>query len=111
MNINKIFSISLLFVLAIFLNSCGPNSQFGKKYDKPFKHNVPLIKDQNIVASGKSEISKTLEMGPKPVIGDTVKLGKRKKNNIRGSKKLFDNFRRLPIIETKDFIKIQEFRL
>ena len=79
MNINKIFSISFLFVLAIFLNSCGPNSQFGKKYDKPFKHNVPLIKDQNIVASGKSEISKTLEMGPKPVIGDTVKLGKRKK--------------------------------
>ena len=79
MNINKIFSITLLFVLAIFLNSCGPNSQFGKKYDKPFKHNVPLIKDQNIVASGKSEISKTLEMGPKPVIGDTVKLGKRKK--------------------------------
>ena len=56
-----------------------------EKYDKPFKHNVPLIKDQNIVASGKSEISKTLEMGPKPVIGDTVKLGKRK-NNIRGSK-------------------------
>ena len=79
MNINKIFSITFLFVLAIFLNSCGPNSQFGKKYDKPFKHNVPLIKDQNIVASGKSEISKTLEMGPKPVIGDTVKLGKRKK--------------------------------
>ena len=79
MNINKIFTTASLFILAVFLNSCGPNSQFGKKYDKPFKHNVPLIKDQNIVASGKSEISKTLEMGPKPVEGDTIKLGKRKK--------------------------------
>ena len=79
MNIKKILSIASLFILAIVLNSCGPNSQFGKKYDKPFKHNVPLIKDKNIVASGKSEISKTLEMGPKPVEGDTIKLGKRKK--------------------------------
>jgi len=79
MNIKKIFTIASLFILAVVLNGCGPNSQFGKKYDKPFKHNVPLIKDQNIVASGKSEISKTLEMGPKPVEGDTIKLGKRKK--------------------------------
>ena len=50
-----------------------------KKYDKPFKHNVPLIKDKAVVNSGKSEIAKTLEMGPKPVEGDTKKLGKRKK--------------------------------
>ena len=49
-----------------------------KKYNKPFKHNTPLIKDQNIKDTGKSEIAKTLELGPKPVEGDTRKLGKRK---------------------------------
>ena len=48
-----------------------------KKYDKPFKHNTPLIKNKEIVDSGKSEVAKTLEMGPKPVEGD-VKLGKEK---------------------------------
>ena len=51
----------------------------GTKYNKPFKHNTPLIKDQNIKDTGKSEIAKTLELGPKPVEGDTRKLGKRKK--------------------------------
>ena len=43
------------------------------------RHNTPLIKDKDIVSSGKSEISKTLEMGPKPIEGDAKKLGKRKK--------------------------------
>ena len=50
-----------------------------KKYDKPFKHNTPLIKNKDIVSSGQSEIAKTLEMGPKPIEGDAKKLGKRKK--------------------------------
>ena len=38
--------------------------------------NNSLIKDY-IRAQGKSEIAKTLKLGPKPVEGDTRKLGKR----------------------------------
>ena len=74
MNTNKI--ISLLIVL-ILISGCA-NSKFSKKYNKPFKHNTPLIKD-DIKSEGKAEIAKTLELGPKPVDGDTRKLGKRKK--------------------------------
>ena len=73
MNIKKYLSIFTLVTLALVLNGCA-----NSKYNKPFKHNTPLIKD-DIRKTGKSEISKTLEMGPKPVIGDTRKLGKRKK--------------------------------
>ena len=91
MNTSKILNFVGLIVLAIILNGCA-NSQFNKKYNKPFKHNTPLIQDKNIVNSGKSEIAKTLEMGPKPVEGDTRKLGKRKKNIVRSSKKLFNYF-------------------
>ena len=79
MIIKKFFKIFLLLTIALIISACGPNSQFGKKYNKPFKHNTPLIKDKNIVASGKSEVAKTLEMGPKPIEGDSRKLGKRKK--------------------------------
>ena len=75
MIIKKYFNIILLLALAFILSACGPNS----KYNKPFKHNTPLIKDKNIVNSGKSEVAKTLEMGPKPIEGDSRKLGKRKK--------------------------------
>jgi len=78
MNIKKILSVIGLILFALALNGCA-NSEFNKKYNKPFKHNTPLIQDKNIVQTGKSEISKTLEMGPKPVEGDTRKLGKRKK--------------------------------
>ena len=77
MNIKKYISILALISIALILNGCA-NSTFQKKYNKPFKHNSPLIKD-NIREAGKSEIAKTLEMGPKPVEGDTRKLGKRKK--------------------------------
>ena len=59
--------------MALILNGCA-----NSKYNKPFKHNTPLIKD-DIRKTGKSEIAKTLEMGPKPLEGDTRKLGKRKK--------------------------------
>jgi|TARA_Y100000816_G_scaffold23432_1_gene15108 type IV pilus assembly protein PilQ len=75
MIIKKYFSIIFLLAFAFILSACGPNS----KYNKPFKHNTPLIKDKNIVNSGKSEVAKTLEMGPKPIEGDSRKLGKRKK--------------------------------
>ena len=79
MIIKKYFNIIFLLALAFVLSACGPNSQFNKKYNKPFKHNTPLIKDKNIVDSGKSTVAKTLEMGPKPIEGDSRKLGKRKK--------------------------------
>ena len=73
MNIKKYLSIFVVISLAIILNGCA-----NSKYNKPFKHNTPLIKD-DIRKAGKSEIAKTLEMGPKPIEGDTRKLGKRKK--------------------------------
>ena len=75
MNIKKIFSLFSLIIFVMLLNGCATN-QFGKK--KPFKHNTPLIKD-DIQNTGKAEIAKTLEIGPKPIEGDVVKLGKRKK--------------------------------
>ena len=73
MNIKKYLSIFTLITIALILNGCA-----NSKYNKPFKHNTPLIKG-DIRKEGKSEIAKTLDMGPKPVIGDTRKLGKRKK--------------------------------
>ena len=78
MNIKKIISVLSLILLTTVLTSCGPNSKFNKKYNKPFKHNQPLIKN-DIQTTGKAEIAKTLEMGPKPVIGDAKKLKKRRK--------------------------------
>ena len=42
------------------------------------RHNTPLIKN-DIRQTGQAEIAKTLEMGPKPVDGDAVKLKKRRK--------------------------------
>ena len=69
MNIKNLIKIISLFAIVIILNGC----QGVKKYNKPFKHNTPLIKDQNIKDTGKSEIAKTLELGPKPVEGDTRK--------------------------------------
>ena len=78
MTIKKLFNLSLVLIIGIILSGCA-NSQFAKKYNKPFKHNTPLIKSKDITKAGKSEISKTLDMGPKPVEGDTRKLGKRKK--------------------------------
>ena len=92
MNIRKLFNLSIVLILGFILSGCA-NSQFAKKYNKPFKHNSPLIKSENITEGGKSEIAKTLEMGPKPVVGDTRKLRKKKKNIIRSSKKLFNYFR------------------
>ena len=77
MNTKKFFSLIGIFILAIILSGCA-NSKFAKKYNKPFKHNTPLIKG-DIAKKKQAEIAKTLEMGPKPVDGDPRKLGKRKK--------------------------------
>jgi len=83
MNIKQIKLISSLFVLLLFLSNCTSTGQFKKA--KPFKHNTPLIKE-NIKKSGQSEIAKTLEMGPKPVFGDTTNLNKRKKISSQSSR-------------------------
>lgn len=85
MTIKKLFNLSLVLIIGIILSGCA-NSQFAKKYNKPFKHNTPLIKSNDITKAGKSEISKTLDMGPKPVEGDTRKLGKRKKISSEAQK-------------------------
>ena len=78
MNIKKFISIiGFSALLLAILSGCGPGSKFSKKYNKPFKHNTPLIKD-NMKRGGQAEVAKTLKMGPKPVDGDTRKLGKRK---------------------------------
>ena len=42
MNTKNFLKIISLFVIAIILNGC----QNMQKYNKPFKHNTPLIKDQ-----------------------------------------------------------------
>ena len=75
MNIKQIKLISSFFFLLVILSNCTSTGQFKKA--KPFKHNTPLIKE-NIKKSGQTEIAKTLEMGPKPVFGDTTNLNKRK---------------------------------
>ena len=47
MTIKKILTYFGLLFLLVVLNAC----QNLKKYDKPFKHNTPLIKDKDIVSS------------------------------------------------------------
>ncbi len=74
MSIKKFISLVSLVIFAFILNGCATNS----KFNKPFKHNTPLIKD-DIRKKGKTEIAKTLDMGPKPLEGNAKKLGKRKK--------------------------------
>ena len=74
MNIKNFINLFVLLFLILFLNGC----QNIKKANKPFKHDTPLIKD-DVREKGKKEVAKTLDMGPKPVEGDTRKLMKRKK--------------------------------
>ena len=83
MNIKKIKLVSSFLVLLVTLTNCTSTGQFKKS--KPFKHNTPLIKD-NIKKSGQTEIAKTLEMGPKPIFGDTTKLNKRKQISSQASR-------------------------
>jgi len=86
MNIKKIKLVSSFLVLLVTLTNCTSTGQFKKS--KPFKHNTPLIKD-NIKKSGQTEIAKTLEMGPKPIFGDTTKLNKRKQISSQASRNYF----------------------
>ena len=69
----RYFSLVVFLILSsVLLNGC----QSGKVM-KPFKHNTPLIKE-DIQKQGAIEIEKTVKMGPQPIEGDIVKLGKRK---------------------------------
>ena len=43
MSTKKLFNFLIVAVLGFVLSGCA-NSQFAKKYNKPFKHNTPLIK-------------------------------------------------------------------
>ena len=70
-------------ILVIGLTGCTTNGKFKKS--KPFKHNTPLIKS-DIRKAGQTEIAKTIDMGPKPVFGDTTKLEKRKRISSQTSK-------------------------
>ena len=83
MSIKKIKIIPLFLILLVVLSNCTSTGKFKKA--KPFKHNTPLIKE-NIKEAGQSEIAKTLEMGPKPVFGDTTNLNKRKKISSQSSR-------------------------
>jgi len=75
MHINLLIKFILFSFLILILNGCA-NGKLGKS--KPFKHNTPLIKD-DVRNTGKLEVQKTVDMGPKPTIGDTTKLQKRRK--------------------------------
>ena len=57
MIIKKISTYIGLILFLFVLNAC----QNIKKYDKPFKHNTPLIKDKDIVSSGKSVTGSRLD--------------------------------------------------
>ena len=106
MNIKNLFNLSVIVILGFVLSGCA-NSQFAKKYNKPFKHNTPLIKSNDITKSGKSEIAKTLDMGPKPVEGDTRKLGKRKKISSEAQRNyliISDNF---PLLKQRVTLKFK----
>mgnify|MGYP004172829855 CR=1 FL=1 len=111
MIIKKYYNSILVILFAFLLSACGPNSQFGKKYNKPFKHNTPLIKDQNIVESGKSEVAKTLEMGPKPLEGDSRKLGKRKKISSEAQRNYLIISDEYPLLKQRVTLKFKKHEI
>ena len=75
MNTKLIIKFLLFSFLILIFNGCASGNF---KKSKPFKHNTPLIKD-DVKKTGKIEVQKTVDMGPKPTVGDTTKLEKRKK--------------------------------
>jgi len=60
MNIKKLSTLAGLIIFAIVLNGCA-NSNFNKKYNKPFKHNTPLIKDQILYRQENQKFLKRLK--------------------------------------------------
>ncbi len=102
----KIINLSVVLIVGFILSGCA-NSQFAKKHNKPFKHNTPLIKSNDITDAGKSEISKTLEMGPKPVEGDTRKLGKRKKISSEAQRNYLIISDKFPLLKQRVTLKFK----
>ena len=103
MNIKNFINLFVLLFLIVFLNGC---QNINKKVNKPFKHNTPLIKD-DVREKGKTEVAKTLDMGPKPVEGDTRKLMKRKKISSESQKNYLlipDSF---PLLKQKITLKFK----
>ena len=80
MNIKKINQFLVLLAVSLILSGCvvkdGKIVMKNKK--EPFKHNTPLIK-VDMKTKGKSEIQKTVELGPKPVEDNSKRKQKRKK--------------------------------
>ena len=78
MYIKKINQFLVLLMVSLILSGCVVNKdgKYGLKKKEPWKINGNLPTD--IQAKGKAEISKTIELGPKPVSTDIKKIKKRK---------------------------------
>jgi type IV pilus assembly protein PilQ len=78
MYIKKINQFLVLLMVSLILSGCVVNKdgKYGLKKKEPWKINGNFPTD--IQAKGKAEISKTIELGPKPVFTDNKKIKKRK---------------------------------
>lgn len=78
MYIKKINQFLVLLMVSLILSGCVVNKdgKYGLKKKEPWKINGNFPTD--IQAKGKAEISKTIELGPKPVSTDNKKIKKRK---------------------------------
>tara|TARA_B100000963_G_scaffold333104_1_gene325194 strand:+ start:1227 stop:2771 length:1545 start_codon:yes stop_codon:yes gene_type:complete len=74
---NYFKTFTSLILLGLMISGCG-GVGIGKKGNKAFKHDTPLIKT-DVKKMGSAEVDKTVEMGPVPAEADVVKLKKRKK--------------------------------
>ena len=77
MSFKNLKILFLYLILVISVTGCVVKDGKIVKTMKDFKQPDTLIKD-DIRKKGQSEISKTIDMGPKPVFGDATKLKKRK---------------------------------
>ena len=77
MSFKNLKILFLYLILVISVTGCTVKDGKIVKTMKDFKQPDTLIKD-DIRKKGQSEISKTIDMGPKPVFGDATKLKKRK---------------------------------
>ena len=80
MNFKYLKLLTSFILVLIFLNGCAE----GQFANKKFKHDTPLIKE-DIRKEGKATVDETVSLGPQPLEGDVIKLGKRKQ--ISSSKK------------------------
>ena len=107
MNIKTINQLLILFVLSLVFSGCA---KFNEKYNKGFKHNAPLIKD-DMRTQGRAEIAKTLEMGPKPVSNDVKKLQKRKKISSEVSKNYLAISKDYPLLKQNVTLKYKSLEI